>query len=192
MRKIPNFLFILMFWVYCGQVYGQDLLNTSLTSLDEKPVLLSTLKGEKATVIVFVLADCPASQSYSLTLNTIFSEYKSKGVTMIGIIPGKFNTKEEMLGFVKDYQINFPVLKDPEMIFTKSIGATIAPECFLLNEKGDVVYNGRIDDWMYALGKTKPMVTKKELLDAITATLENTEVKVKKTQAIGCILEYDK
>jgi len=57
-----------------------------------------------------------------------------------------------------------------------------------LNKKGEVVYKGAIDDWVQDLGKQKLTVSKHYLQDAINASLNNKEVTVKRTKAIGCLI----
>jgi thiol-disulfide isomerase/thioredoxin len=138
------------------------------------------------------LSDCPASQTYTLTLNKLAKKFKAENISFAGIFPGKFSSDDEMKEFSKTYNLIFPLLKDPEMLVVNNLGATIAPECFLIDNKGSIAYSGRIDDLYYSLGKKKQIVTENNLEDAITAVVKNLPLKIKKTKPIGCILEYDK
>ena len=76
------------------------------------------------------------------------------------------------------------------MQFTAKLEAKIGPSCFLINQNGNVVYKGRIDDWLFALGKKRLVVTEKNLEEAIISTIKNEPVKIRETNPIGCILEY--
>ena len=94
-----------------------------------------------------------------------------------------------MKEFQDRYHINFLLLKDPENKLVKGLGAKVAPEAFVVNGAGQTIYRGRIDDWMYAVGKKKPVIGTHELMDALDAVVHHQQVKVKETNPIGCIIE---
>ena len=71
------------------------------------------------------------------------------------------------------------------------MNATVVPSVFFINQEGNTLYKGRIDDWMYALGKKKAIITKHDLREALESVKTGTDIKVKETVAIGCILESD-
>src|SRR4051812_11776467 len=103
-----NLLFILF-----GQNSGaaNGFFNASLNDSDNNPTSFQKFKSNKATAVVFLLVDCPASQDYTLTLNRLSSKYNSQPVSIVGIIPGKFSNDEEIKKFIMQYHIKFPVLK---------------------------------------------------------------------------------
>ena len=168
-----------------------DFFEFKLLNLDNKTISFSDFKSNKATIIVFLLSDCPASQSYTLTLNKLAKKYDKNKVEMIGVFPGTFSTDEELRKFKSQYKINFQLVKDPEMKLAKKLNATIGPSCFLIDETGNSVYKGRIDDLLYSIGKKRQMITENNLNDAIQCVILNKPIKISETKAIGCILEYD-
>lgn len=143
----------------------------------------------KHQVVVFLLADCPACQSYSKTLNELHREYMNKNVLFTGVFPGNFHTGEEIAAFRKNYRIGFPLLVDTDKRLTRQLGATVAPEVFVLDPAGQTVYSGRIDDWMYAVGKKRAVITKHELRAALQAILQGRNPDPVKTVPIGCIID---
>lgn len=162
-----------------------------LPDLNNNPVSFHDHKKNKATAVIFLLSDCPASESYTLTLNKLAEKYEKDSVGFIGVFPGKFSTDDELRKFQNDYKVSFPLYKDSAMTLVKFLKATIAPQCFVLDGEGQIVYKGRIDDWLYALGKKKTAITENNLDDAISSVVNNTFLKVKETNPIGCILEYE-
>jgi len=163
--------------------------SISLKNLSGELFSFRELKKNTATVIVFLLPDCPACQSYSTTLNKLNEQYQKDGVAFYGVFPGTYNTLEEMNEFKNTYHIKFPLLCDPDKKLVKTIAAKVTPEVFVLNHETNIVYRGRIDDWMYALGKKKPVITTHELADALHAVVHHQPAKVSQTTAIGCIIE---
>lgn len=169
---------------------NDDFFQVKLPDLNNNIFSFSDLSDKKATAVIFLLSDCPASQSYTLTLNKLSKKYTRSNIAFVGVFPGHFSTDKELLDFKKVYKITFPLIKDPEMQFTAKLEAKIGPSCFLINQDGNVVYKGRIDDWLFALGKKRLVVTEKNLEDAIISTIKNEPVKIRETNPIGCILEY--
>ncbi len=168
-----------------------DFFQFSLNDLKNNNVNFEVFRKNKATAVIYLLSDCPASESYTLTLNKIAKKYEKYGIGMIGIFPGKYSTDDELLQFQKKYKVTFPLLKDPEMILGKYLNAKIAPGCFVIDNNSKIVYKGRIDNWLFATGKKRTNITENNLDDALKAIVDNTPVKIKETSPIGCIIENE-
>jgi len=141
-----------------------------------------------ASVIVFLLPDCPASQNYTLTLNQFSEKYKSQRIVFYGMFP-EFVKKEDIIAFQKEYQVKFPLLFDDHRALTNALHAHVAPGVFVLDQRSSVVYSGRIDDWMYAVGKKRTVITHHELQDALDAIVQGKKILIPKTQPVGCIID---
>ncbi len=189
MKKIATILF----WLIAGSLSGQNLEanlhSIQLKTIEQNSFSFDVIKKNTASVFIFLFADCPGCQSYSLTLNQLNKKFESAGIGFYGVFPGDYNTVEEMKTYQNRYHIRFPLLADPEKKFAKMLDAKVVPEVFVLNNDGKILYRGRIDDWMYAAGKKKPSVTKHELQDALNAVVNHQPIKVSETKAIGCIIE---
>src|SRR5204863_41793 len=96
-----------------------------LADINNNEFRFDKLKNSKATAIILLLSDCPASQSYTLTLNKLSKKYSAANISFVGIFPGKYSTDEELKGFQKDYKITFPLLKDPDVSFSKYLHGMI-------------------------------------------------------------------
>jgi hypothetical protein len=71
----------------------------------------------------------------------------------------------------------------------KHLAASITPEVFVYDKTSKLVYSGRIDNWAYAPGKTRTVITKNELADVLQKLSEGKNVSFHKTQAVGCFIE---
>jgi thiol-disulfide isomerase/thioredoxin len=159
---------------------------------------LKNSKGEKtkiknfenyeATVLWFISPECPLCQNYTLTIKNIQQKYNSK-IRFIGIVSGKDFTSKEIENFKKEYGIKIEILFDEEKKLVKHIGASITPEVFVYDKTSKLVYSGRIDNWAYAPGKTRTVITKHELADVLQKLNEGKIVPFHKTQAVGCFIE---
>ncbi|MFM2207125.1 MAG: hypothetical protein RL213_1100 [Bacteroidota bacterium] len=160
-----------------------------LTDLDGRPLEFRTANPGQHQVIVFLLTDCPACQSYTRPLKELSRTYGKKGITFCGIFPGHYQTWEEMKEFRRIYRIDFPLFADPDNSLVRRLQATTAPQVFVLDPSGNTVYSGRIDDWMYAVGKKRAVITRHELRSALEAVIAGKKPDPSQTVPIGCIIE---
>ena len=145
--------------------------------------------AEKLQVLLFMSPDCPICQKYMAKLNAIATDFSTE-VTFQGIIPGTPKSKE-IRQFIKEYGIKFSVKQDKDNHFVKLYQPMVTPEVVLLNGHGDIKYQGAIDDWFYELGKYRHAPENLYLLDAIRSVLAGKDPEIRRTEAIGCIIQAD-
>jgi hypothetical protein len=138
------------------------------------------------TLLIFLHPDCPVCQKYMNTLNKIYGQYKSS-VDIKGYVPGKIK-KDEIIRFIEDYRIGFPVSADKNLRLANKLGATTTPEVFLMDD-GKVCYRGAIDNWFFELGRYRQEPTQNYLVDAIIASLKGEPSVHSNTKPIGCIIQ---
>jgi thiol-disulfide isomerase/thioredoxin len=166
----------------------KTLLFLLLFMLAERGIAQSNAVVPKATVFVFLSESCPICQSYTLPLKELYKKYSKKNIRFVGVFPNDDVTIKDLAEFKKTYAIPFELILDSAGTLTKKLKATITPEVFVEDGNGKIIYSGRIDDSFYAVGKRRKVVTTHELSDALAAYILNTEIRVPKTQAVGCII----
>jgi peroxiredoxin len=180
-------VFRLLLFSIASYSQNKEIDKVILKTVDGKDFKIETA-ANAATVIVFLLPDCPASQNYTGTLNQFLEKYVANKIAFCGVFPA-FVKKEDILEFQKEYHIKFPLVIDDKQSLAKALSAHVAPGVFVLDQRGAVVYSGRIDDWMYAVGKKRTVITHHELKDALDAIAQGKKVPISKTQAVGCIID---
>jgi peroxiredoxin len=160
-----------------------------LKDLKEKKVMLAETFSGKARVYVFLSPECPLCQSYSLTLRRLYDQYHQKGIEMIGIVPGTDFTTAQIAAYVKEYKIPFVLLKDENLQVVKKYKGSITPEAVVTDARGRILYQGRIDNWAYELGRKRKVITEHDLQNALESIATNKPIKVTKTKAVGCFIE---
>ena len=146
-------------------------------------------RANKASVLMFLAPDCPLSQSYTVTLNNLHSQFEHASVGFYGIVAGNDSSENELHEFVSRYGLNFPVLLDRDFALTNFFDATQTPEAFAVNSSARIFYKGAIDNWASGLGDHRQVITEYYLRDALSSFLEGKEVKTRHTQAVGCFIE---
>lgn len=149
----------------------------------------SLLKKNKVTVFIFLAPDCPLSQNYTLTLNSLNDQFLKDSIAFYGIIAGKGFEKKEVDEFVNKYKINFPILLDKTFNLANYFNATKTPEVFVVNPGETILYKGAIDNWASDLGVHRSVITERYLEDALKSIVQNTDVHLKETKSVGCFIE---
>lgn len=172
-----------------GQSYT-SLFDLTLKTSENTDFSLSGIKNSRATVFIFFLTDCPASQNYTLTIKKLQKKYANKNVSFNIVFPDTYSTASEVKQFKSDYKLLLPALMDTELSLTKMLKATVAPQCFLVDSNGIVVYEGRIDDWYYKPGKKRTVIISNDLDNAISNFIAGKKIEPAKTIPVGCVINY--
>jgi hypothetical protein len=142
----------------------------------------------KASVLVFVLHDCPIANSYIPSLNRLNGSFRSRGVQMIVVESDPQITLEQARKHAEEFQIGLPVVIDSLHAWVKLAMAKKTPEAVVFSPGGDVLYRGRIDDQYVGFGKRRMQVTTHDLQDALEAILADRPVPNAAADAIGCYI----
>ena len=187
--RMRNFYFTLINILLVLQLSGQifSLPNgENLRNIENKQIGFKQFTKNQAVAIVLFSSDCPLSQKYASILRGYSEQYPT--VKFIAVF-SKWDSKEAIEVFLKEYPLSMTAFQDPKNRFIHQLDAEATPEVFLFDKKHVLKYRGAIDNWFYALGKYRPEPTECYLENAINDYLNNKEIKLKKTNAIGCIIE---
>ncbi len=144
--------------------------------------------ADDPTVFVFLSPECPLCRNYSVKIKELIEQHESDSLRFVGVVGGTYYPKLEIKHFLRKYELDLPVLLDPEFKLVNALGATITPEVFF-TEGEKIIYQGAIDDWAISLGQKKLKVQQDYLHDAIVAHQSRQPVDPKKTKAVGCFIE---
>ena len=158
---------------------------TDLSGQKQTPL---SVPDKKATVLFFVLPDCPISNAYAPEMKRIASEYAKKEVATYIVYVEPDLSEADAKTHAADFGYECPVIRDTSLKLVKQTGVTIAPEVAVVSPKGDILYRGRIDNLYAALGKRRPKATQQDLREALDAILAGKPVAQKTTTAIGCYI----
>ncbi len=149
-----------------------------------------TLAKDSVTVHIFLLDDCVICQDYSPKLNQLYEQYGDE-ISFIGYFPNFSSKTEKIEFFKKKYNIQFPLKTDYYKTQAARFQASITPEVIIYNhDTQKVLYRGRIDNRFFKLGKRRHVITSNELEIALSLISEGKEVKIPRTEPIGCYINY--
>ncbi|NVJ89899.1 MAG: thioredoxin family protein [Flavobacteriaceae bacterium] len=161
-------------------------------TIDDKIYSLEDLKGNKATVIMFICNHCPFVIHVNDMLVKLANEYKTKGVNFIAISSNDVENYPQdaphlMKKLASDLQYPFPYLYDETQEVAEAYNAACTPDLYVFDENLSSVYHGQLDD--SRPGNEIP-VTGKDLKQAIENLLNNKPVLANQKPSIGCNIKW--
>ena len=143
---------------------------------------------KRGKVFFAIDPECPLCISYTNTINDLYSTFQDS-LDFYAFLPSPVYSKEKTDLFIEKYHFNLPIIVDTNQIITSFLDARITPECFLLDNNLNTLYQGLIDNWIKELGRKGQNVNSRYLKNAIISQLKSDSILIKKTNAIGCVIE---
>ncbi|NQU98041.1 thioredoxin family protein [Candidatus Woesearchaeota archaeon] len=169
---------------------GDSAPEFSLSATDGKTYSLQDFKGARALLVVFMCNHCPYVIPKISELKRITTDYKDKGLVVVGINPNEDknypeDSFENMRRIVEKENINFIYSRDESQEVAKAYGAVCTPDPFLFDEDFKLVFHSRIDD---THGDETP--TRHELHEAIGEFLEKENISLEEQPSMGCSIKW--
>lgn len=165
--------------------------NFSLPGIDDKVYSLDDLQGEKGLVVVFTCNHCPYARAAWPILIKLFQTYQSKGINFVAINPNDSQQYPEdsfkmMKVRAKEWEINFPYLRDKNQTVAKDYQAMCTPDVYLFDKDLKLYYHGRINDnW-----QDEEKVTREDLKDALDKLLADSDPPSEQFPSMGCSIKW--
>jgi peroxiredoxin len=175
----------------CKSEAGKKSPPFTLKSFDGKEISLSDYKG-KIVVLEWFNDECPFVKYHYDTVTTMVglaNKYKDKGVIWLAINSTNHTTPEQNKEFAAKHNLPYPILDDRSGKVGRAYNATNTPHMFVMDQKGNIVYAGAIDNG--PMGKPP---AGKDLINhvdkALGELISGKPVSVTKTDAYGCNVKY--
>ena len=156
----------------------------TLKDYNGKEVSLSDYKDSKAIVVIFVATECPVSNAYNSRMESLYNDYKEKGIAYLGINSNKAEDVKSMKEHAQDNRLTFTILKDEKNVIADQFKASVTPEVYVLSSDLKVLYHGRIDN-----SRDEDDVESKDLRNALDDILSGKKVSKSTTKAFGCTIK---
>jgi thiol-disulfide isomerase/thioredoxin len=171
-----------------------------LQGVDDRWYTLKDFAKAKTLVVVFTCNHCPTAQYYEDRLNSLVTEFKSKGVAFVAISPNdEDSVRLDELGYTdlsdsfaemkiraayKKY--NFPYLYEGDRTGSaRAYGPSATPQAFVFDAGRKLRYVGRIDD-----SERPEFVKVKDLRNVLEALVAGKPAPVETTRAFGCSIKW--
>ena len=172
--------------------FGKKAESFKLKSINDELMSLNDIKGERATLIMFISNHCPYVKVIIKRLVNDCKELEKDGVKSVAIMSNdtkKYSDDsfENMITFAKSNnfgKLNY--LIDETQEIAKKYGAVCTPDPFLFDSNKKLVFHGRIDDAMNPDAK----VTEKVMMNNIEKFLNDQKIEKDFDPSIGCSIKW--
>ena len=130
--------------------FGKKAEDFKLKSINNKIVTLNDIKGEKATLIMFICNHCPYVKAIIKDLAKDCNELRNDGINSVAIMSNDTRNYPEdsfdnMIKFAENNNFeNINYLFDETQEIAKKYGAVCTPDFFGYNKNLELQYRGRI------------------------------------------------
>lgn len=153
-------------------ITGKDLFSGKVQAISQ---------GAKGTVIVFMSATCPCSNSHTEILRKIADEFKEFSFLVV------HSNADESLDKAKSYFGNlkfpFPVLQDEGFKLADEFKANKTPHAFVISNDGKIIFRGGITN-----STEGESADKNFLRDALLDVRNGRAVRVAQSRSLGCAI----
>lgn len=153
---------------------------------------LQQLKGDKATLVMFICNHCPYVKHINSQLVVLANDYMPKGVAFIAIssndvIAQPDDAPEQMKELAAKEGYPFPYLYDESQAVAKAYDAACTPDFYIFDADLKLAYRGQLDDSRPS--NNKPL-TGADIRTAFNALLSGTPVSPRQRPSIGCNIKW--
>ena len=177
--KITFILLLFMSYSVWGfESFSQkDIVSGQSVELDA-----NTLKMKKATVLLFLSARCPCSNSHVDEIKDLHILFKDQ-IRFIGVHSNQNENALEAKKYFNQIDLGFPVLKDTDAIIADRYKAFKTPHVFVLDSRGEIIYRGGVSSSQHFDSSVK-----KYLRDVLTDINQGQAPRMSESKSLGCVI----
>ncbi len=163
-----------------------------LDTVSGEELSLEQLRGNVATVVMFICNHCPFVKHVQQELVALAKDYQPKGIDFVAIssndvVSHPEDSPEKMSQEAKQAGYPFPYLYDGSQQVARAYQAACTPDFYLFNKDLRCVYRGQLDDSRPGNGIA---VTGRDLRAAMDALLADKAVDVNQKPSAGCNIKW--
>lgn len=143
--------------------------------------------GVEATVLLFVMTDCPISNRYAPEVRRLHEGF-ADGVRFWLVYVDAQRPVDELREHRASFGYPFGALRDVEGALVALAGATVTPEVAVFDASQRMIYRGRIDDRFVSFGVARRAPRTRDLHDRLSRIAAGETLAFSETLAVGCYI----
>lgn len=153
---------------------------------------LQNLKGEQATLVMFICNHCPYVKHIREELVNLVRDYSEKGISLIAISSNDVenypeDSPEMMKEEARKWGYTFPYLYDETQDVARAYHAACTPDFYIFDQEMKLVYRGRLDD--SSPGNGRPL-TGTDIRSALDDIINGNPVSQEQFPSMGCNIKW--
>lgn len=172
-------------------VLGTKAYNFHLVNIDGKKVSLNESMAKNGLVVAFICNHCPYVVAIQERLIELYFDLKKLDVNMVAInsndsVNYPEDSFENMQKLSREKNYPFVYLFDESQEVAKKFDVACTPEFYGINNQGQILYHGRIDD----SGKNSTPNSRRELYLAMSEIVKTGKAPSEQIPSIGCSIKW--
>ena len=148
---------------------------------------LDPVEGVEATVLLFVMTDCPISNRYAPEIRRLHDEFAG-AVRFWLVYVDAHRPVAELREHRSSFGYPFGALRDAGGALAALAGATVTPEAAVFDATQRMIYRGRIDDRFVSFGVARRAPRVRDLHDRLSRIAAGETLAFSETRAVGCYI----
>ncbi len=140
-----------------------------------------------ATVLLFVMTDCPISNRYAPEVRRLHAEFAGTARFWLVYVDAQ-RSVDELREHRASFGYPFGALRDVDGVLVALAGATVTPEVAVFDADRRTIYRGRIDDRYVSFGVARRAPRIRDLHDRLSRIAAGETVAFSETRAVGCYI----
>lgn len=172
--------------------FGWKAVDFDLLGVDSKRHSLTSAKGEKGLLVMFICNHCPYVKAIQYRIIRDVNELKIHGINTIAIMsndPAGYpeDSFENMKLIAKKLNYAFPYVWDETQEIAKRYGAVCTPDFFGFNSQLELQYRGRLDA---SRKEAAPNDVRRDLFEAMLQVAQTGRGPDVQIPSIGCSIKW--
>jgi peroxiredoxin len=172
--------------------FGWKAVDFDLPGVDGKRYDLTSVKGEKGLLVMFICNHCPYVKAIRDRIIRDVRALREHGIGAIAIMsndPSDYpeDSFDNMARVARECDFPFPYVWDETQQVAKAYGAICTPDFFGLNNRLELQYRGRLDA---SRKEAAPADARRDLFEGMLQVAETGHGPDKQIPGIGCSIKW--
>lgn len=172
--------------------FGWKAVDFDLPGVDGKRYDLTSVKGEKGLLVMFICNHCPYVKAIRDRIIRDVRALREHGIGAIAIMsndPSDYleDSFDNMARVARECDFPFPYVWDETQQVAKAYGAICTPDFFGLNNRLELQYRGRLDA---SRKEAAPADARRDLFEGMLQVAETGHGPDKQIPSIGCSIKW--
>ena len=144
-------------------------------------------RGIEATVLLFVMTDCPISNRYAPEIRRLHDEFVGTVRFWLVYVDAE-RPVDELREHHSSFGYPFGALRDVDGALVALAAASVTPEVAVFDADRHLIYRGRIDDRYVSFGVARRAPRTRDLHDRLSRIAAGESLAFSETRAVGCYI----
>ncbi len=178
-------------YLSCNSGPNKHILDTTLLRTESGTAVTLRQAGTAYYAVIFFSPTCPVCRNVTGEIKSLRAEFDDSIVSVFVVLPPYCEKDTGLLEPAFNNTRNkINTYIDVDLTLARKLQAKATPEIFILNNTGQIVYSGQLNDYYRSLGNHGVEITRHYAAEALHNHMNSLAVTPTQTSPIGCLIQY--